>query len=78
MQKVDFINYNPVGASLVKTPINHFYSSAMDYAGMKGMVKVVVNLWRFQRNFRKSSLQTRTIGETNPFPFLLLLIAILF
>ncbi|MEQ8807545.1 MAG: transposase [Imperialibacter sp.] len=42
MQKVDYIHMNPVRAGLVSSPEHYLYSSAIDYAGGKGLVKVEV------------------------------------
>jgi len=41
-EKVNYIHRNPVRASLVELPDHYLYSSAIDYAGGKGQVKVVV------------------------------------
>jgi REP-associated tyrosine transposase len=42
LQKINYIHDNPVRNGLVKYPDHYIYSSAADYAGSKGMVKVVV------------------------------------
>ncbi len=42
MQKVNYIHENPVRAGIVNEPEHYIYSSAIDYAGGKGLVKVVV------------------------------------
>ena len=39
-QKLDYIHQNPVAAGLVWEPENYRYSSAIDYAGGTGLVKV--------------------------------------
>jgi REP element-mobilizing transposase RayT len=41
-QKVNYIHQNPVEAGLVFRPEDYVYSSAMDYAGEKGMLDVVL------------------------------------
>ena len=41
-QKLDYIHYNPVKAEIVNRPEDYRYSSAIDYAGGKGLLKVVV------------------------------------
>ena len=40
-QKVDYTHNNPVEAGIVDQPEHYLYSSARDYAGMKGLVDVV-------------------------------------
>ncbi|HNP17590.1 MAG TPA: transposase [Fulvivirga sp.] len=42
MNKIDYIHDNPVRAGIVYEPDQYVYSSAIDYAGGKGMVKVTV------------------------------------
>jgi putative transposase len=42
MQKIDYIHLNPVRAGVVDSPDHYLYSSAIDYAGGKGVVKVEV------------------------------------
>ena len=42
MQKINYIHNNPVNAGLVRHPEHYLYSSAIDYAGGKGLVNVVV------------------------------------
>lgn len=42
MQKIDYIHENPVKAGIVYEPQEYVYSSAGDYAGIPGLVKVVV------------------------------------
>ncbi len=42
MNKIDYIHNNPVRAGIVYEPDQYIYSSAIDYAGGKGMVKVTV------------------------------------
>ena len=45
LTKIKYIHNNPVEAGLVSRPEDYFYSSARDYAGMNGPVKVsVINL----------------------------------
>ncbi|MDQ3050108.1 MAG: hypothetical protein M3Q95_04410 [Bacteroidota bacterium] len=39
-QKFNYIHYNPVKAGIVSKPEDYFYSSARDYIGVKGLVKV--------------------------------------
>jgi putative transposase len=41
-QKVDYIHQNPVRAELVSEPEHYTYSSAIDYAGGKGLLKVIL------------------------------------
>ena len=41
-QKLNYIHYNPVKAEIVIRPEDYRYSSAIDYAGGKGLLKVVV------------------------------------
>ena len=42
MNKVDYIHNNPVNVGIVEQPDHYLFSSAIDYAGGKGMVKVEV------------------------------------
>jgi putative transposase len=42
MEKINYIHNNPVRAGLVESPEHYLYSSARDYAGRKGLVKVTV------------------------------------
>ncbi|MGD1960073.1 MAG: transposase [Fulvivirga sp.] len=42
MGKVDYVHENPVKAGIVEEPEHYLYSSARDYAGVDGMVKVQV------------------------------------
>jgi REP element-mobilizing transposase RayT len=42
-QKIKYIHNNPVRAGIVDKPEDYVYSSARDYCGKKGLVKV--NLW---------------------------------
>jgi len=39
---LNYIHYNPVKAEIVNRPEDYRYSSAIDYAGGKGLLKVVV------------------------------------
>lgn len=39
-QKLHYIHWNPVEAGLVQNPEDYLYSSARDYAGIKGLVEV--------------------------------------
>lgn len=41
LQKLDYIHNNPVRAEFVEEPHHFRYSSAGDYAGMKGLVKII-------------------------------------
>ena len=41
-QKLDYIHKNPVEAGYVAKPENYLYSSAIDYAGGKGMLEVII------------------------------------
>lgn len=41
-QKLDYIHNNPVEAGFVREPQKYPYSSAIDYAGGKGLVKVTL------------------------------------
>lgn len=42
MEKIDYIHMNPVRAGIVYSPEQYVYSSAIDYSGGKGLVKVTV------------------------------------
>ncbi|MEQ9167094.1 MAG: transposase, partial [Fulvivirga sp.] len=42
VNKIDYIHHNPVRSGLVEFPDHYLYSSARDYAGIKGLVKVTV------------------------------------
>jgi REP element-mobilizing transposase RayT len=41
-QRLDYLHFNPVEAGLVDEPEKYLYSSAIDYAGGKGFVKVLL------------------------------------
>ena len=41
-QKINYIHKNPVEAGIVSRPIDYLFSSACDYADMKGLVKVII------------------------------------
>ena len=41
-QKLDYIHQNPVKQEFVKYPEDYLYSSARNYAGMEGLIKVIV------------------------------------
>lgn len=41
-QKIHYTHYNPVRAGIVAEPEHYLYSSAIDYAGGKGLVRVTV------------------------------------
>ncbi len=41
-QKVDYIHDNPVVAGFVQEPRHYAYSSAIDYAGGKGLVDIIL------------------------------------
>ena len=41
-QKIDYIHKNPVEEGLVFKPEDYVYSSAVDYAGEKGLLDVIV------------------------------------
>ena len=44
-QRINYIHENPVRAGIVEMPEDYLYSSARDYAGMKGLVQTeVLNL----------------------------------
>ena len=42
-EKLEYIHYNPVKRGYVDKPEHWRYSSAMNYAGMEGMIPIV--LW---------------------------------
>lgn len=39
-QKLEYIHNNPVASGIVEEPIHYLYSSARDYAGIKGLLDV--------------------------------------
>ena len=39
-QKLDYLHNNPVESGFVTKPEDYKYSSAMDYAGIKGLVDI--------------------------------------
>ncbi|MGX0892830.1 hypothetical protein AB7M22_004838 [Pseudomonas sp. ADAK2 TE3594] len=39
-QKLDYIHYNPVKRGYVDLPGHWRYSSAMNYAGMEGLIEI--------------------------------------
>jgi putative transposase len=41
-QKLDYIHQNPVRAEIVSEPEHYLYSSALDYAGDKGLLNVIL------------------------------------
>jgi putative transposase len=41
-QKLDYVHFNPVEAGIVEEQEHYLYSSAKDYAGIKGLVEVDV------------------------------------
>ncbi|MEO8148485.1 MAG: transposase [Bacteroidia bacterium] len=41
-QKIDYTHYNPVRAGFVAEPQHYLYSSAIDYAGGKGLIDVII------------------------------------
>jgi len=41
-QKLEYLHQNPVKAEIVNNPEDYRYSSAIDYAGGKGLLKVIV------------------------------------
>ena len=41
-QKIDYIHNNPVESGFVENGYEYLYSSARDYAGIKGLVKVII------------------------------------
>jgi len=42
VQKLNYIHKNPVRAGIVSEPEHYLYSSAVDYAGYNGMVKLTI------------------------------------
>ena len=40
-QKIDYTHHNPVVAGFVENDYEYLYSSARDYCGIKGLVKVI-------------------------------------
>ncbi len=40
-QRLNYIHKNPVNAGIVKNPIDYIYSSAIDYAGGKGLLEII-------------------------------------
>lgn len=40
-QKLDYIHQNPVKAEFVRYPQDYLYSSAIDYAGGRGLLEVI-------------------------------------
>ena len=42
LQKLGYIHNNPVAQEIVSRPEDYLYSSAMDYAGEKGLIEVIV------------------------------------
>jgi len=47
LEKINYIHQNPVEAGIVYKPWNYLYSSAIDYAGEKGMIDKLI----IYRNF---------------------------
>lgn len=47
-QKIDYIHNNPVRAGIVEKPEEYRYSSAIDYAGGKGLleIEIVMRQWK--------------------------------
>ncbi len=47
-QKLEYIHDNPVRAGIVEKPEEHRYSSAIDYAGGKGLleIEIVMRTWK--------------------------------
>jgi putative transposase len=41
-QKIDYLHYNPVEAGFVRRPSDWLYSSAIDYAGGKGLLEIML------------------------------------
>lgn len=41
-QRLDYIHNNPVKAGIVADPVHYIYSSALNYAGGKGLVDIVL------------------------------------
>lgn len=42
-QKMDYVHNNPVEAGFVENDCEYLYSSARDYCGIKGLVKVILD-----------------------------------
>ena len=42
MQKLNYLHLNPVKEGWVREPADYVYSSAIDYAGGKGMLELVL------------------------------------
>ena len=42
-QKLDYIHANPVRQEIVANPEDYLYSSARNYAGLQGLINVIVN-----------------------------------
>ncbi len=42
LQKVNYIHNNPVKQEIVERPEDYLYSSARDYAGLKGLLNVII------------------------------------
>ena len=42
LQKVNYIHNNPVKQEIVERPEDYLYSSARDYAGLKGLLTVII------------------------------------
>jgi len=42
-QKIDYTHENPVVAGFVENDYEYLYSSARDYCGIKGLVKVIID-----------------------------------
>ena len=40
-QRLDYLHQNPVEAGLVAIPEHYLYSSAIDYAGGKGIIPII-------------------------------------
>ncbi len=41
-QKLDYVHNNPVIEGIVEEPYEYVYSSAKNYAGMKGLIDVIL------------------------------------
>jgi len=41
-QRMDYLHNNPVAESIVEEPEHYIYSSARDYAGIKGLLDIVL------------------------------------
>jgi hypothetical protein len=41
-QKLNYIHQNPVEADFIREPEDYSYNSAADYAGLKGLVNVIL------------------------------------